>query len=136
MVLVPLFDLTLLGELAAGGGGTSRGSMQARAFEEAVAVARCNAQLEGAAVAIDQERHLDAGLAERPDVAEQARKLPHFRPGDGEHDVSGAQLGALRRPAGGDPDDDDPVLDLAGVEPEPRPRRAIAPPIGEEVVEN
>src|SRR5439155_25844107 len=48
------------------------GSMQARPFEKAVAVAGGDADLEGAAVAIDRQRHFDAGLAERPHRAEKA----------------------------------------------------------------
>ena len=52
--------------------GLTPSLVQHRAFEEAAAVGRLHAQLEGLALAIDQQRHLDAGLAELPDAAEEA----------------------------------------------------------------
>src|SRR6266849_2038120 len=110
--------------------------MQTRPLEEPDAVGRWYAQLERATVAVDEERHFDTGVAQRPDAAEQRGQAPDLHAGDRDHDVPGAQLGALRGPAGGQPDDDDPVLDFAGVEAEPWSRRTIAPTIGHQVVQD
>src|SRR6185436_11900764 len=75
---------------------TSRASMHARAFEEFGAVARRDRHLEGAAVAIDQQRHIHAGLTERPHLAEHGGKLAHLAPVDRQDDVAGAEVGRLR----------------------------------------
>jgi len=56
--------------------------MQTRTFEEPIALARLDTQVHGFAVAIDGHRHFDAGLALRPDAAEQARQIAHFLDGD------------------------------------------------------
>ena len=56
--------------------------------------------------------------------------------GDLEHDVSAVQLGAIGRAAGGQPDDDHPVVDHGDVKTEPRPRRAIGPSQRQQVIEN
>jgi hypothetical protein len=45
-------------------------------------------------------------------------------------------VGLLRRSLVGQADDDQPVLDLGGVEPEPRPRRRVAPAELHQVVED
>src|SRR3981081_4731321 len=57
-------------------GASRRRSMQARRLEEAVAVGRDDGLLEGAPVAIDRERHLDAGRAARPDAPIEAGEIP------------------------------------------------------------
>ena len=75
--------------------------MQARSLEEPVAIAGGHAHLEGTPVAVDQQRHLDPGAAERPDPAKQAREIAHLGARDREHDVAGPQVGAVRRPAVG-----------------------------------
>jgi len=41
-------------------------SMQARPLEKAAALARFDLELHGFAVAVDRERHVDAGVTERP----------------------------------------------------------------------
>src|SRR5262245_50582732 len=87
-------------------------SMQAWALEEPVPVARRDRHLEGAAVAIDQQRHLDAGIAERPHFAEHGGKLAHLAPADREDDVAGADIRRLRRPARRKPDHHDLALHL------------------------
>src|SRR5712692_5164380 len=76
-------------------------SMQPRALEETAAVGRGDAHLQGAAVAIDGDRHLDPRIAERPDAAEQGCEVADVRAADREHDVAGAQVGAPRRAAAG-----------------------------------
>src|SRR5260221_14068878 len=102
-------------------------SMQTRAFEEGIAVAWGPAHLEGAAVAIDGQRHLYPGLAQRPYLAKEAGKIVDLLAGDRQHDIAGAQIGAPGRTAAGDPRDDDLVVDLGGVEAEPRTRRMVRP---------
>src|SRR3954469_8072233 len=109
--------------------------MQPWRLQELAAVGGRHCQVEGAAVAIDRERHLDAGIAERPDATKQAGKLGHFGAADREYHVAGAQLGLARGPAAGETDHHDPVVDLGGVESEPWPRRTIAAAEGEQVVE-
>ena len=83
-----------------------------------------DAQLEGLAVAVDQQRHLDAGLAERPDAPEEAGEIADLGAGDAEHDVAGAQVRLLRRAAAGEPQDGDVAADLGGIDAEPGARRA------------
>src|SRR5258706_7362132 len=101
--------------------------MQALRLEEPAAVGRGDVEVEGAAVAIDGQRHRHAGFAARPDAAEEPGQLVDRRAVDRQHDVAALQVGALRRPAGGEADDDDPVLDRGGVKPEPGPWRAVWP---------
>ena len=52
-----------------------RSLVQARPFEEAIALARLHPHVQSLAVAIDGHGHLDAGLALRPDAAEKARQV-------------------------------------------------------------
>src|SRR5262245_57444239 len=110
--------------------------MQTWSLEEAVAVARLNTHLENAALTIDQQRHVDAGVAQRPDLTEQGGEVLDLRAGNREHHIAGVQVGTLRWAAARHADNHDPVLDLAGIEAEPRPRRAIPPPIREEIVKD
>src|SRR5439155_7416730 len=49
---------------------------------------------------------------------------------------AGAQVGLLRRPAARQSDHYNAVVDLGGVEAEPRPRRSVAPSEREQVVED
>ena len=99
--------------------------MQHRALEEAAAVGRAHAHLEGLALAIDQQRHLDAGLAERPDAPEQSGEIATSAPATREHNVAGAQVGALRRAAAGQARHATLLADLGGVDAEPRARRTV-----------
>src|ERR1051326_2211346 len=97
--------------------------MQTRALEEAVALARLDAQVHGRAVAVNGHRHLDAGLALRPDAPEQAGEVAHLLAGDREHDVAVAQIGFLGRAAVGEAEDARPASPRGGERAEPRPRR-------------
>src|SRR5262249_13873164 len=81
--------------------------MQTRPLEEPGAVAGLHRDLEGAAVAIDQQRHVDAGIAERPDLAEHGGEFADLAARDGEHDVAGMDVGGTRRATRGEPDHDD-----------------------------
>src|ERR1043166_5356587 len=84
--------------------------MHARTFQEFGAVARLDRHLEGAAVAVDQERHVHARIAERPHFAEQRRELAHLAAADRQDDVAGAHVGGLCRPARRQPHHDDALL--------------------------
>ena len=85
-----------------GQAGPAVRSMQARRLEELAAVGGFHPHLESAAVAIDRERHFDPGVAERPHPAEQPGEIVHLCARDPEHDIAGAQIGALGWTAAGD----------------------------------
>src|SRR4029077_16548756 len=99
--------------------------MQARPLEKPRAVPRGDRHLEGAAVAIDQQWHIDAGIAERPDLAERSCKLAHLAARARENDAAVADAARLRGPARRETDHHDLVLDLGRVEPEPGARRPV-----------
>src|SRR5688572_14933329 len=110
--------------------------MQARRFQEAVAVAGGDRDLERIALAVERQGHVDAGLAESPDAPKEPGEAAHLAAGDGEHEVAGAQASALRRPIAGEPHDDNLVLELGRVKPKPRARRTIGAAEREEIVED
>src|SRR5690348_17509437 len=122
--------------IATGCGLCSKKSMQARAFEKAAAVARLDSELHRLAVAINRQRDFDAGVTLRPDAAEETRKVAHILAGDREHDVAGAQISLLCRAAIGQTDNDQTILDLGRIEPEPRPRRRVAAAELHEIVDD
>src|SRR3954469_13564447 len=109
----------------AGGGLGVCTSVQLRPLQETVAVARRDADLEGVALAMERQRHRDAGVAERPDPAEEAGEARDPRPADREHEVAGAQAGAAGRAVAGKAHDHDLVLDVGREEAEPGPGRAV-----------
>src|SRR5688500_15220442 len=90
---------------------TSRISMQARTFEEPVAISRFDLHLESAAVSVDRERHFDAGFPERPDFSKQCGELADARPRHGHNDVAAVQVRLLGRPALCQADKHQAVLD-------------------------
>src|SRR6476659_10907394 len=69
-------------------------SMKAWPLEKSVAVAGGHARLEGATVAVDGQRHLDPGLAQRPHLAEKAGQVADLGVGHRQYDVASAQVGA------------------------------------------
>src|SRR5262249_62393732 len=79
----------------------------------------------GAAVAIDHQRHFHAGPTQRPDLAEESCKVLDLLAGYFQYHVAGAQIGFTRGAAAGYPRDHHFVVDLSGVETEPRPRRMV-----------
>src|SRR6516225_10128537 len=109
--------------------------MQARSLEKPAPVGGSHLQFHRAPVAIDRHGHFDPGSAERPDTAKEAREIADFSPADRKHDVAGAQIGLACRPAAGEADHHDAVVDLGGEEAEPRARWPIAGAIADEVVE-
>src|SRR6185295_515992 len=111
-------------------------SMQDRSLEQAAAVDRLHADVEGASLAVDGQRHGDPCFAQGPYAAEQAGKVGYAGPGYGQHDVAGAQIGFLRRPSAGEPQDGDAVADLGGIEPEPGPWGPVRPADSDEIIED
>src|SRR5690606_40319937 len=99
--------------------------VRARRFQITVAVAGIDPHLERIAFAPDLQRHLDARLAERPDLAEAGREFAYLLARHGEHEVAGLQAGTLRRPAFREARDHNAVLDLDAIDAEPRPRRTL-----------
>src|SRR5262245_53040842 len=110
--------------------------MQDRTLEKAAAVGGLYAQLEGRTLAIDQQWHLDAGLTQLPDAAEETGKIAHLGAGNAEDDIAGAQIRLLRRAAAGEPQDGDVAADLGGVDAEPGARGPVGAADGEEVVQD
>src|SRR6516162_5337082 len=111
-------------------------SVQARAFEKSATLTRFYAHLQGLAVAIDRQRDFHAGLALRPDAAEETGEVAYVLAGNRNHDITGAQIRLLRRPAIGQADNDQAILDFGCVEAEPRPRRRVAAAEFHEVVDD
>src|SRR5262249_2852652 len=103
-------------------------SMQAWPFEQAAAIGRCDFCLKRAAVAVDRKRHLDARLADGPDLAKQAPERIDLGSRNREHHVADAQVRARGRAALGKASDDELVLHLGGVQSEPRSWRMIRSP--------
>src|ERR1700722_8104188 len=110
--------------------------MNARTLEEAIALARLHANVDGVAVAVDRDRHVNAGLSLRPNAAEEACQIANLLAGDGEPDSSHADIGLFGRSFVSQTDDDKPVLDLGRVQPEPWPRLGVAPAEFQEIVED
>src|SRR2546423_410734 len=108
--------------------------MQHRTLEETAAVARAHAQLQGLAIAVDQQRHLHPGLAQRPYASEQTGQIAHGGAGDAEHDVARPEVCALRRTAAGETQDGNVAADLGGVDAEPGARRAVGAADAQQVV--
>src|SRR5262245_52128461 len=67
--------------------------VQPWALEEFASVGGRHLHFHGAAVAIDRQRNLDAGIAHRPDAAEQSGEVADLGAADRQHDVASAQVG-------------------------------------------
>src|ERR1700682_4386377 len=110
--------------------------MHARLLQELAALAGFHRHVEGVAVAMDGERHADTGGAERPDLAVEIREIAHLVAAHGENDVAGLQFRAARGAPLGETRHHDALVDLGGVDPEPRPRRAVEAAELHEVVQH
>src|SRR4051794_20430177 len=90
-----------------------RASVQARRFQEAVAICGDDARLERATGAVNSEGNLNARVAQSPNAAEEACQSPNRPACNGEHDIprfhTGPVAGSLRRHA----EDDDLILGFA-----------------------
>src|SRR5829696_6265110 len=100
-------------------------SMQSWRLQQLGAVDRTQHHVEGDALMVDRERHVDAGSAERPELSVEAGLAGDLVAVDREDDVAGLEFGARRRSLAGDADHHDAVVDFGGVHAEPRPRRPV-----------
>src|ERR1700682_1335098 len=100
-------------------------SMQPRRLEQPRPVDRGQHHVEGDALVVDRERHVDTGRAERPELSIKVRLAGDLFALDGEDDITGLELGARRRPLCGDADHHQLVLDFGRVHAEPGPRRLV-----------
>src|SRR5215475_14641244 len=64
-------------------------SMQHRALEKVAPVARAHLELEGLALAVDEQRDLHAGLAQRPHAPKEAGQIIDRAATHPEHNVAG-----------------------------------------------
>src|ERR1700681_1454863 len=100
-------------------------SMQARRLEHTPPVDRGQHHVEGYALVVDRERHIDTRGSERPELSIKLRLAGDLLALDGQDDIAGLELGARRRPLCGDADHHQLVLDLGREHPEPGPRRLV-----------
>src|SRR6266851_6738807 len=100
-------------------------SMQPRRLEQPRPVGRGQHHVEGDALVVDRQRHVDTGRAERPELSIKLRLAGDLLALDGQDDIAGLELGARRRPLCGDADHHQLVLDLGREHPEPGPRRLV-----------
>src|SRR3981081_1447588 len=78
-----------------------RALVQPRRLEQSGAVGRVQHYVEGHAVMVDGERHIDSGGPERPEFAIKLRLACDLFALHGQDDVAGPEFGAARgRPAG------------------------------------
>src|SRR6202521_3181934 len=98
--------------------------MDARLLQKLAALAGLHRYVESITVAVNGERHADAGGPERPDLAVEVAEIADLVAAHGENNVADFQFRAARGAALGETRDHDALVDLGGVEPEPRPRRA------------
>ena len=78
--------------------------MQPRCLEQFGAIDRAQHHVEGNALMIDGERHVDTGGAERPEPSVEAGLTRDLFAVHGEDDIAGLEFGARRGTLGGDTD--------------------------------
>src|ERR1700723_3179160 len=103
--------------------------MQPGRLQESGAVGRGDAQGDRLLVALDLQYHLAAGLAAGPDAAPERGEARHRVVTHREDAIARFQPALDRRAPLRHAGDDNRVLvlDLGGVEPEPRARRTVRP---------
>src|SRR5581483_2822255 len=99
--------------------------VQPRRLEQLGAVDRGEHHVEGDAFMVHRKWHVDAGMSERPEPAIELGLAGDALAIDRQDDVASLELGAGRGAVVGDADDDDLVVDLGRIEPEPRSRRPV-----------
>src|ERR1700716_849358 len=102
-----------------------RRSMQPRRLEQPRPVGRGQHHVEGDALVVDRERHVDTRGSERPELSIKLRLAGDLLALDGQDDIAGLKFGARRRPLCRDPDHHHLVLDFGREHPEPGPRRLV-----------
>src|ERR1700690_70000 len=88
------------------------GLVQSWCLEQPRTVGRGQHHIEGDALMIDGERHVDAGRPERPELPVEAGLACDLLAVDSQDHIAGLEVGARRWAFGGNSDHDDPVVDL------------------------
>src|ERR1700751_3689960 len=109
--------------------------VQPRRLEQFGTIGRGQHYIEGDALMIDRERHIDAGGAERPELAVETGLARDLFAVHSEDDVAGLEFGTRPRAPGGDADHHDLVVDLGGIHAQPWPCRLVDPAEFPQVVE-
>src|SRR5215218_10233043 len=87
-------------------------SMQSWRLQQLGAVDRAQHHVEGDALMIDRERHVDSGRPQRPEFPVKTGLAGDLVAIDGEDDVAGLDFGARRRALAGDADHHHAVVDF------------------------
>src|SRR6185369_5234166 len=88
--------------------------MQSWRLQQSGAIDRAQHHVEGDALMVDRERHVDAGGAERPELSVEAGLAGDLVAADREDNVVGLEFGARGRSLAGDADHHDAVVDFGG----------------------
>lgn len=87
--------------------------MQAHRLRKLRAIGRSHPHIEDVAFALERQRHVDTGRAERPDAAKEIGEAGHIGGCHGVDDIAFTQARASRRAIAGEADDDDTVIRFA-----------------------
>src|SRR6185295_19856799 len=87
-------------------------SMKPWRLQQPGAIGRAQHHVEGNALMVDRERHVDPGGAERPEFSVEAGLAGNLVAVDREDDVAGLEFGARCRTLAGDADHHDAVVDF------------------------
>ena len=107
-----------------------------RPFEQLGTVDGLDRNFESRALAVDVERHFDAGGTKRPNAAEEGGKVVHFLVADANHDIADLKLRVFRRAVRRDARDHDLAVDFSRIEAEPRTRWPVGAADLEQVFQN
>ena len=111
--------------------------MKAGGFQEAAAIAGTDGDVEHVAFPIEGERHLDAGLAERPEAAVEGGKRGTGTPATARTTSPAASPARLAGPSPARPTSTTrSSAILHRIESEPGSRRGVDPSEGEKIVED
>src|SRR4029079_5858679 len=103
----------------------SRALVEAGRLQKPVAVAGGDLEIEHLAIAKDCQGNFNARFALAPDALEEIGESGDLFAADGKDDVTGLQVGLGGGAIAGKAGDDDVLVDLGGVEAEPRSRRPV-----------
>src|SRR5947208_15658190 len=100
-------------------------SMKPRRLQQLGAIGRAQYHVEGDALMVNREGHVDAGGAERPELAVETGLAGDLVAADRKDDVACLQFGTRCRSLAGDADHHDAIVYFGAVNAEPRPRRLV-----------
>src|ERR1700687_5830507 len=100
-------------------------SMQPRPLEQSRTLGGGQHHIEGDALVVDGERHVDARGSVRPEFSVEGGLTCDIFALHGQDDVAGLEFCARRGPLPGDADHHDLIVDLGRVHTEPGPRRLV-----------